>query len=109
MCVIPEGTNHDPISGYVSRESKTVDECKFECVKYKWCRGIRIRYTDNKPCRLLTNESSPIDGWKYYNSGNWVEPTNWKESIHNKAYQCLEKVEISEFKFLMGFYLHQKA
>ena len=75
---------------------ETKEECKLECENYEWCRGIKINVVYSGNCRLLTNQSTPINGWTFYDSGNWVEPKNWKESKTIDNYRCLEKVEIGK-------------
>ena len=82
------------ISGHENK-NKTIEECKFECEKYKWCRGIGVKKENSRFCRLLSNDSTPLDGWTYKNPGNWAEPKDWKETRIYESYQCLEKVEIS--------------
>ena len=84
------------IAGYQSGE-KTLIQCKLDCEKYEWCRGIRVANPDEstlETCRLLTNHSVHITGWKYYNIGNWAEPRNWADSQYNTL-RCLEKIKIS--------------
>ena len=66
--------NPNYISGQQSQNDKTSEECRFECEKYEWCRGIRVKKSDDKHCRLLTNYSTRVDGWGFLDSGNWAEP-----------------------------------
>jgi len=94
LCVVIEGDVSTPISGHQKDGVETKEECKLECTKREWCKGIRINIEYSGNCRLLTNRSSPIDGWTFYNSGNWAEPKNWKEGKTNDNYRCLEKVKI---------------
>ena len=88
----------DPISGYQNlNKASTFQECKNQCEKYEWCRGVRVanpKMTIDKYCRLLTNHSSPIEGWTLYNNGNWAEPQEWNESPVYPTLRCLEKVKI---------------
>ena len=76
------------------------DECKAECEKYDWCKGLRIKENDNGfhgSCRLLTNDDSVnLEGWTFYNKGNWIEPELWLPIIGQKpehaSYKCYEKI-----------------
>lgn len=100
LCVITEG-QFDSIAGHQNDAGE--EDCKLQCEKYEWCRGVRVMYSNKKECRLLTNNSTPIDGYNYLNPGRWVEPKDWKESILypttvNPTYRCLEKIEIRKLK-----------
>ena len=104
-CVLPDNGLNKAISGYQSKNGlKTVAECKLDCKKYEWCRGIRVanpELTEFKYCRLLTNHSLGIEGWKFFDIGNWAEPHNWESSTeHFNTLRCLEKIKISMFKIL---------
>ena len=98
MCVITE-REQDSIGGHqISGETYISGEyCKGQCEKYEWCRGVRVPHSDKKECRLLTNNSTPIDGYIPSNIGRWAEPKDWKES-GNTNYRCLEKIEIRKLE-----------
>ena len=96
-CVDANGV---PIAGY-RRDDLSLEKCVTECKKYQWCRGIGVSSTNNNHCRLLTNESSPLDGWTFIDSGKWTEPKDWKEGFSNYPnLRCLEKVEIRMYNVL---------
>ena len=85
---------------YVSGYQKTVethDECKMFCTKYDWCKGYRIKNKYKHDCRLLTNDDSvELEGWDFFNKGNWVEPEKWMEIVgvdpSEASYKCYEKI-----------------
>ena len=92
--------NKQPIAGY-RRDDLSLEKCVTECKKYLWCRGIGVSSNVKSHCRLLTNESSPLDGWTFIDSGKWAEPKDWKEGFSEyPKLQCLEKVEIRKFSFI---------
>ena len=103
LCVITGG-EQDSIAGHQSIGEVTKEDCKSKCEKYEWCRGVRVTHSDKKECRLLTNNSIPIDGYNYMNSGRWAEPKAWKEKILdssiNPTYRCLEKIEIRKLEIV---------
>ena len=42
-CVLPDNGLNKAISGYQPKDGiRTVAECKLDCEKYEWCRGIRV-------------------------------------------------------------------
>ena len=67
-------------------------DCKIECTKYSWCRGIRRPVSGNQCGLLRDQQSSTISGWENAYPLNWVEPDQWKNSGHN-GYKCFEKVK----------------
>ena len=84
------------VSGY-QKNVETHDECKQHCVKYDWCKGYRIKKQNNIDCRLLTKDDSVIlEGWDFFNKGNWVEPEKWMEITGvdplKSPYNCYEKI-----------------
>ena len=95
------------ISGHQFQSALGFEECKLECAKYEWCRGILegIHEKTRGSCRLLTNHSSPIFGWTYYHSGNWAEPTHWQESS-NVFYRCLERIKQGYFEITVAARIH---
>ena len=95
------------ISGH-QKQRISHDQCKMECLKHRWCRGIRISGSISNhfgKCRLLTNHKIPLPGWIFYNEGNWVEPSKWKETgdvtcktaYMDNTYHCYEKVSCRKF------------
>ena len=78
------------ISGYDKNVDK--DDCESACSKYEWCKGYRIN-DGNTECRLLTNDQTVDEtGWDgLFNSGNWVEPDEWKISTINTGHKCYKK------------------
>ena len=76
------------------------DECKAECEKYDWCKGVRVKENHNGfhgSCRLLTNDDSVnMEGWTFFNKGNWIEPEKWLPIIgqqpEHASYKCYEKI-----------------
>ena len=95
--------NHRYISGY-QKDVETHDECKQICAKYDWCKGYRIKDRNIIQCRLLTNDDSvEMEGWTFYNKGNWVEPQNWRGILGVNAsttsYKCYEKVTSGNHDF----------
>ena len=85
------------IAGY-GRDDLSLEKCVTECKKRQWCRGIGVSSNINSHCSLLTNESSPLDGWTYIDYGKWAEPKDWKEGLQQYPnLRCLEKVEIRRF------------
>ena len=76
------------------------DECKKECEKYDWCKGLRVKenaYGFHGSCRLLTNDDSVnMEGWTFFNKGNWVEPENWLPVVGQQpkhaSYKCYVKI-----------------
>merc|ERR1712079_187805 len=84
------------VSGY-QKNVETHDECKQHCVKYDWCKGYRIKNKNKIDCRLLTKDNSvKLEGWDFFNKGNWVEPENWMEIVgvdpSKASYKCYEKI-----------------
>ena len=59
-----------------------------------------MKKENSKFCRLLGNDSMPLDGWTYKDPGNWAEPKDWKETRIYESYQCLEKVKIGKLSSL---------
>ena len=93
-CSVTEN-GFDFISGML-RHGLNQISCETECNKYSWCRGVR--FGSGISCRLLSTEQpEPIDGWWFYNSGNWVEPAQWKNGASVDYYSCYEKITIGAF------------
>ena len=78
------------ISGYQKNVDK--NDCEIACTMYKWCKGYRIN-DGNTECRLLTNGQTVDEtGWDgLFNSGNWVEPDEWKKSTIYTSHKCYKK------------------